>query len=309
MTRALDKTRPNQRSQSNLNLRQQVINTQLSPTLDSGRRRPGYRRCVLTLAFLGFPLFLYLLAPIRTNVLILGVDDSPERGELGRTDTIILSTVVPLKPYVGFLGIPRDLWVNIPNVGEQRINTAYFFSEAAQAGTGASATVDTVRQNFGISLQYYLVLHMSGLVDLVDALGGVEITLETPQGGLPAGSHQLDGANALAFVRERYSADDFSRMQQGQILILACMRKAVEPKTWMRIPGVLFAIPEVVDTNIPVWEWPRMGIAYLRGAIFGVDTRTISRDMASPYLTSGGAQVLIPDWIAINPLLMEMFGE
>lgn len=309
MTRALEKTQPNRGSQSNLKSQQRVSYTQLSHTRNSSRKRPWYRGCFLIGVFLSIPIFLYLLAPIRTNVLILGVDDSPERGELGRTDTIILSTVIPLKPYVGFLGIPRDLWVNIPNVGEQRINTAYFFAEAAQAGTGASSTVDTVRQNFGISLQYYLVLHMSGLVSLVDDLGGVEITLETPQGGLPAGSHQLDGASALAFVRERYSADDFSRMQQGQILMMACVRKAVMPDTWKRFPSVVFTIPGVVDTNIPFWAWPRMGIAYLRGSVFGADTRTISREMTSPYLTSGGAQVLLPDWNAINPLLQEMFGE
>ena len=64
----------------------------------------------------GFWLYLlliaiYFLAPFRTNILLLGTDDSPDRGALGRTDTIILTTIVPLKPYVGMLSIPRDLWV------------------------------------------------------------------------------------------------------------------------------------------------------------------------------------------------------
>src|SRR5215204_235234 len=68
-------------------------------------------------------LFLYFLAPLRTNILLLGTDDSIERGSVGRTDTIILITVVPLKPYVGMLSIPRDLWVQVPGVGEQRIKS------------------------------------------------------------------------------------------------------------------------------------------------------------------------------------------
>jgi LCP family protein required for cell wall assembly len=254
-------------------------------------------------------LFVYFLAPLRTNMLVLGVDDSLGRGDLGRTDTIILTTVVPLLPYVGLLGIPRDLWVEIPNVGEQRINTAYFFAEANQAGTGASATVEAVRQNFGVPLRYYLVLHMSGLIDFVDALGGVDITLETPLGGLPAGQHHLDGAQALAFVRERYSADDFSRMQQGQILIMASFRKAIQPGNWTRLPGAFWALTQVVDANIPVWQWPRLGFAFLRAVLFGVDSRTITREMVTPFQTSGGAQVLAPNWEAINPLLVDMFGE
>src|SRR5690349_1058464 len=74
-------------------------------------------------------LLLYFFAPLRTTILLLGTDDSPERGSFGRTDTIILATIVSLKPYVGMLSIPRDLWVSIPNVGEQRINTAYSYVE------------------------------------------------------------------------------------------------------------------------------------------------------------------------------------
>lgn len=51
----------------------------------------------------------YFIAPFRTNILLLGTDASPERGNLGRTDTIILASIVPLKPYIGTLSIPRDL--------------------------------------------------------------------------------------------------------------------------------------------------------------------------------------------------------
>jgi LCP family protein required for cell wall assembly len=241
--------------------------------------------------------------------LILGVDDSLDRGTVGRTDTIILTTVVPLLPYVGMLGIPRDLWVQVPKVGEQRINTAYFFAEANQHGTGASAAVETVGKNFGVSLRYYVVLHMSGLVDFVDAIGGIDIQLESPLGGLPASSHHLNGDQALAFVRERYSADDFSRMRQGQIFILASFRKVIQPETWRHLPGAVWALAQEVDTNIPVWQWPRLGFAFVRVVLFGVDTRTITREMVTPFQTSGGAQVLAPDWEAINPLLEEMFGE
>jgi hypothetical protein len=70
----------------------------------------------------------YLLFPYRTNVLILGVDRTPEGTFVGRTDTIMLLSVIPLKPDVHLLSIPRDLWVNIPNYGENRINTAHFFA-------------------------------------------------------------------------------------------------------------------------------------------------------------------------------------
>jgi LCP family protein required for cell wall assembly len=254
-------------------------------------------------------ILIYFLAPLRTNILLLGTDDSPERGALGRTDTIILATVVPTLPYVGMLSIPRDLWVNVPNVGEQRINTAYFFAEANQAGTGPRAAMQTIRDNFGIPVSYYAVIHMFGLVAAVDALGGVDIHLDSAAGDLPAGTYHLDGVNALAFVRERSSSDDFSRMKRTQILLAACAGKAMQPANWRTLPSFVFALAQTIDTNVPLWQMPRLLFALVRTPIFGIDSQTITPEMVYPFETSGGAQVLAPNWDAINPLLLKMFGR
>ena len=108
-------------------------------TWEEPRRLRGQRRasrairsgCLIILAgliailFIGF---IYFLVPFRTNFLVLGIDRVPEGSNLGRSDTNILVTVKPLSPYIGMLSIPRDLWVTIPGVGENRINTAHFFA-------------------------------------------------------------------------------------------------------------------------------------------------------------------------------------
>lgn len=268
------------------------------------RKRPR----LLLLTFLAL-ILIYFFAPLRTNILLLGTDDSPERGAVGRTDTIILTTIVPLRPYIGMLSIPRDLWVTIPNVGEQRINTAYFFAEANQSGSGPQAAMQTVRENFGMPVHYYAVIHMYGLVSAVDALGGVDIQLDESTGGLPAGTQHLDGIEALAFARERGSSDDFSRMQRAQILISATFAKALRPSNWRALPALIFSLVQVIDTNIPFWQLPRLLFAMLRSVFFGVDSQTVTRDMVTPFQTSAGAQVLAPNWEAINPVLKEMFGR
>jgi LCP family protein required for cell wall assembly len=254
-------------------------------------------------------ILVYFFAPIRTNILILGADDSPERGFIGRTDTIILASVVPLKPYIGMLSIPRDLWVEIPGVGEQRINTAYFYAETEAAGSGAEAAKATIQQNFGVPVRYHTVIHMTGLISLVDALGGIDLVLDTSLGGLPAGTHHLNGVQALAFVRERSTSDDFGRMQRAQALLSAALRKAFKPSTWRDLPKIAQAISQTMDTNIPFWQIPRLTFALLRAPLIGVDSRTITREMVTPYQTSGGAQVLLPNWEASRPLLQEMFGN
>lgn len=273
------------------------------------RRRSRLMGCCSWPFLLLALIVLYFFAPLRTNLLLLGTDDSLERGSIGRTDTIILATVVPFRPYVGMLSIPRDLWVNVPGVGEQRINTAYFFAESNAPGSGSRAALQTIRDNFGVPVRYYAVIHMTGLTSIVDALGGVDIVLESPIGGFPAGVHHLNGEDALIFVRERSSSDDFSRMVRAQILLSALVKKAISPSYWISLPQFLSSLTEVIDTNIPVWQWPRLLFALLRAFVFGIDSQTITREMVVPFQTSQGAQVLAPNWDAINPLLRRMFGK
>jgi LCP family protein required for cell wall assembly len=264
---------------------------------------------LLTLAFAAFFGGVYLLAPLRTNVLLLGIDRPPEGTDLSRTDTNILLTVIPLRPYVGMLSIPRDLWVTVPGVGENRINTAHFFAENAEPGSGPQAALDTVRQNFGVDVDYYLRIRFDGFQELVDALGGVELALESPEAGYPAGVHHLNGDQALAFVRDRQGTDDFFRMEHGQLFLKQMISQLVGPRAWPRLPAVLAALVRSVDTNIPLWQWPRLGLALLRAGPDGVDSRVLSREMITPFTTSGGAQVLLPNWDLINPVVMEMFGQ
>jgi LCP family protein required for cell wall assembly len=250
----------------------------------------------------------YFLAPLRTNILLLGTDDSPDRSAVGRTDTIILTTVVPTRPYVGMLSIPRDLWVQIPGVGEQRINTAYFFAEASQPGTGPRAALQTIDDNFGIPVRYYALVHMSGLVEAVDALGGVTVRLDSPLGNWPAGTHHLDGTQALALVRERSGSDDFNRMRRTQVLMVSLAGEVLQPANWGKLPAFLYSALQALDTNIPLWQIPRLTFVLLRVPLFGIDARVIEREMVIPFQTSGGAQVLGPNWEAIQPMLREMFG-
>jgi LCP family protein required for cell wall assembly len=251
----------------------------------------------------------YFLAPLRTNILILGIDRTPEGTDLGRSDTLILTTFLPHLPYVGMLSIPRDLWVTIPGVGENRINAAHFLAEAEAEGSGPSAAMETVRTNFGVDVDYYVRLEFGGLRGFVDALGGVEVDLEAPAAGLAPGRHLLDGEQALAFVRDRQGSDDFTRMGNAQLFLRAVMRQLIRPSSWLRLPQAALALLGAVDTDLPPWMWPRIALTLARTAPAGIDMRSITREMVSPFTTAGGASVLAPDWSRINPILLEMFGQ
>ena len=278
------------------------------------QRRRGFSGCCSG-ALAGFLiLFLalaavYLLFPANTRILLLGVDRAPDGSFTGRTDTIMLLQVNPLQPKVALLSIPRDLWVPIPGVGENRINTTHFFAEANQPGSGPRAAAQVIEANFGLSVHYYARLRFEGFQKVVDAMGGVTLELKEPMGGLPAGRHHLNGAQALAFARDRKGTDDFFRMRQGQVILIATARQLLHPLTWPRFPALLAAFFNSIDTNLPVWEWPRIGLALIRAGLDGIDHRTISREMVTPFTTDQGAQVLLPNWEAIRPMIREMFGD
>jgi LCP family protein required for cell wall assembly len=258
---------------------------------------------------LGLLLGLYLFFPGRINVLLLGIDRTPVGSAVGRSDSLILTTAMPHRGYFGMLSIPRDLWVAIPGFGENRINTAHFFAEADQPDSGPDASVMTVAQNFGLDLDFYIRLQFDGFRSFVDALGGVPMTLDRPVGKLPAGEIILNGEQALAFVRDRMGSDDFIRMEHGQAFLKALLGRIMSPIVWPRLPVALFKLASSMDSNLPIWIWPRYAITWLRAGAGGIDARLITREMAPGFTTSEGAQVLAPDWSRINPVLLDMFGQ
>jgi len=291
----------------------QPIETFQAVRIRTPRQKPRRGTCLLPLLLMLsvgclVALVFFLILPTPVNFVVMGIDRVPEGTALGRTDTIIMVTVQPLKPYVGMLSVPRDLWVNIPDVGENRINTAHFFAEGNAEGSGPQALLNTIRANFGLDIQYYVRFKFEGFQQVVDTLGGVDITLEKPTGGYDAGMHHLDGEKALAFVRDRAGSDDFFRMERGQIFVKAVAKQMLNPVSWHRLPVVVPVLLANIDTNLPVYHWPRMAAAVLRIGIDGIDNRTINRDYVTPFMTNEGAQVLGPRWEVILPLAQEMFA-
>jgi polyisoprenyl-teichoic acid--peptidoglycan teichoic acid transferase len=270
----------------------------------------GCMTCVTPVLVIGLVLLaVFLLFPMRTNLLIMGLDRVPPGTSLGRTDTIILMSVNPLQPEVNMLSIPRDLWLDIPGYGQNRINTAHFFAEGEQPGSGPQALQRVIQANFGVRVPYYMRIRFEGFQAVVDAMGGVDIHLQEPMSGYDAGKHRLNGEQALAFARDRAGTDDFFRMQRGQLMLKAMIRQMANPVSWPRLPGVAVAGMQSIDTNLPIWHWPRIGLALLRAGSDGIDNRTITRDMVFPFQTDNGAQVLGPNWERIRPLVHELFGS
>ena len=201
------------------------------------------------------------------NFLVLGMDQRP--GERGwRTDTIIVVAIDYEAKQVGLLSIPRDLWVNIPGYGNGRINQVDVQGEIQKYPGGGPALVQQVIQDeLGIPTKNWVRLRLEALPELVDALGGVTVTLtcplheltpdpKAPDSGryahfdLPAGKVEMDGATAAKFARYRYASNDFSRAARQQQLIWAIREKAMETDIIPKIPELWKALSKTFKTDL-----------------------------------------------------------
>ena len=187
------------------------------------------------------------------NVLMVGSDsrenttgyiaDATGKGDEGttgqRSDTIMILHVDPSQQKAAILSIPRDLYVPIPGYGKDKVNSAF-------STGGPQLLIRTIKEALGIEINHYVEVDFTGFERIVDTIGGVKVYTDYPARDemtgldLPlAGCNEVDGYQALAFVRSRYyetyergrwvsgANSDIDRISRQQDFIRRIMKKAV----------------------------------------------------------------------------------
>lgn len=204
-----------------------------------------------------------------TTILLLGSDQRPEGGgelarEGERADSIMLMNIPADGGEVYVMSVMRDTWVDIPGVGQGKINSAF------QEG-GMPLMVETLEGYFGTHIDEVMEVDFAGFEGVTDALGGV--TVDVPQSfttndGLEftAGPTEMDGETALAFVRERYAFtdSDYTRVQNQRAYIRAVLNRFLEPAT-LTNPGKVSEIVETISPYLTVSEGLDSG--YIAGLV------------------------------------------
>ncbi len=243
------------------------------------------------------------------NILILGIDRRP--GDFAwRTDTIMVVALDAASNQVGVISIPRDLYVEIPDLGLGRINQADYFGEANRypGGGGPALLGRVISDTLGIPTQHYARIEMDGLVRLVDALGGVTVTLDCPlyertpdasspngviDWNLPAGPVHLDGVTAKKFATYRYATTDFGRARRQQQLIWAIRDRALQVDVIPRLPDLWKALNDTFTTDLGLLDFiklARLGATLQADKVHGV---VLGDDVLDYYVTPEGAWVLV----------------
>lgn len=247
----------------------------------------------------------------QVNIILLGSDARPDEGGF-RTDIIVWVSLNPKDGYVSAVSFPRDLYVNIPGYGENRINVAF-------PRGGFDLLADTFEDNFGVRPDNYLMVDFNGFKSVINNLGG--ITVQTQRGlsdtcakwinssgycSVGPGPVHMNGELALWYARSRYSTNDIDRARRAQEVIEAIFNRLMSFDVILKAPDLYQAYINYVDTDIRLSDV--VGLLPLANEVYkngDIRSYVIGYDHAYDWVTWQGAQVLVPDYESIMELMIE----
>jgi LCP family protein required for cell wall assembly len=208
--------------------------------------------------------------PAVMNILAIGSDARGNHYLYGLADVIRLVRVDFVNARVTVLEVPRDLWVEIPEISahygitEGKLNQSYLYGNKGLGyydgpGEGPGLLAHTLNLNFGARPDHYLAINMRTFEAVVDALGGIDIYLpyeisvkskDNPKGfGIPPGQHKIDGETALWIARIR-QYHTFGRAENQNIVMCALRKKLLSPAVLPAIPKLVKDFRTYVQTDL-----------------------------------------------------------
>ena len=266
----------------------------------------------------------------RYSIIVGGLDRRPgdDKSLTYLTDTLMLVSINPAENSVGVLSIPRDLWVEVPGEEERhRINRANLIGEIRNPGGGGPFLLQqTVSLNLGMRVHNYLLMDFQALIDIVDALDGIDITINYTINDdrfpdmnygydpfyLPAGTHHLDGYDALRFARTRHGNNDVLRAQRQQEVLYAIRDRILGMdfvQLLFKVPAILQTLSDNIYTGLSYQEIIELAIFAKDINFDDISMGVINFDYLEEFVTEDQQQVLIPRQGLLGGLLRKTFGD
>jgi polyisoprenyl-teichoic acid--peptidoglycan teichoic acid transferase len=264
----------------------------------------------------------------RINVLLVGVDKLPNRAAT-LTDTLMVASLDPVGKSVSLLSVPRDL-VDTPlgngDTFGPKLNSLLGYADAHRdrfPNGGIRTLEDAVGALLAIPIHYYARIDFVGFIDMVDSVGGVDVTVtkgfEDPgydgfgfgrRGwSITAGENHLDGPNALAYARSRKAAgeSDFTRAARQQQILVALRDSATSGGNLLfQLPGLLEAVGRTIRSDVPVDKLPALAAIMEEISKRNVVSAVIRYPLVHPKSTRYGDSQE-PDLVAIRAVVANLF--
>lgn len=234
------------------------------------------------------------------TILVLGVDRRPDGGDQN-ADVIILAHLDLLRHRLSAVSLPRDLEVEIPGIGKDKINSAYNHGVLAapdDPSAGVSLVRDTVESLFGVPIDGYVLVDFEGFSSVVDAMGGISVDVPyaidddeypTEDYGIQTihfdpGVQDMNGDQALIYVRTRHADSDDGRRQRQLDVIRAIFEKGKSLESIANAEEIILSAGSVVQTSFDLEE--QLTLARL----------AMSMDEGDIQLAVLGEPILSSDW-------------
>ena len=264
----------------------------------------------------------------RINVLLLGIDQRCDETGPTHTDSMMLLTIDPVGKSAAMLSLPRDLWVDIPQVGVDRVNQAFYYGELYELpGGGPLLASETVEQLLGIPIEYFVTVNFDAFVEVVDLIGGIEVDVPEAISDpaypdrcygydpfyIEAGEQQLSGEMALKYARTRATfGGDVDRAGRQQAVLLAVRDRVVRIGILQQLisqaPQLWQSLQENVRTNLTVEEGIQLALLLQDVPEENIQTAVIDFQYVYNETTPDGRQVLVPIRDSIRGLRNDLFA-
>ena len=248
------------------------------------------------------------------NVLLIGCD-SRSQNDRGRSDSMILLSLNRKTQQISMVSLMRDSYVQIPGYSNNKINAAYSFG-------GHELLDQTIEQNYGVHIDYNVVVDFSGFSEIVDDLDGIDIELtsgeaqylnddiDTDVSNLSEGVNHLDGKTALAYARARHvstgtEADDFGRTYRQRVVLMTIYHTLMS-KSWTDILTIMNdSIFPCIATDMNSAQILSLGLEFYNMGIENIQSYRLPADNEFADETINKMRVLVPDWDAARAHLQE----
>ncbi len=213
------------------------------------------------------------------NILLMGID-ARDASANSRSDTMILASIDPATKKVAMVSIPRDTRIRNSAGKYDKINSVNYVD-------GPEAACREVGKLLNVPVDYYVITNFGGFGDIVDALGGVHINVETNMVhpdpvnpslaiNLTKGYQYLNGKQALAYVRYRGGATaDIGRTENQQKFIKALAAEIMQTKTILRLPQLIPELSKNVRTNLPLADMIYLANMAQKLDVANINTQTL----------------------------------
>lgn len=249
------------------------------------------------------------------NIMLVGSDLREGESGNGRSDSCLLVSYNKRTGSISLVSFMRDVWINIPGIGFNRINAAYSYG-------GIGLLINTVNENFGLDIQNYVLVDFEGFESIVDDLGGVEVNLTKKEaqfinGGSSAkvvvkdGMQKLNGEQALVHSRNRKTGDgDFGRTRRQREVLMAIYSKVRTDLSPLKLPSLLNNVFKHAKTNITPETMLSLGLDVMKSSDLSTGNGRIPFDNTWKYANMDGRSVVSINLAKNRELLHDLiYGE